>query len=152
MNFISTFDELSKLYEEVVQEEVQEEVVEEACVKEELTEAADDEIEIVDDEAPVEDIPVDEPIVEDEPKQVVLECNKCGALVIKDEADIVTDEESDLVDVEEECKFCEEVSGYKIIGTFLPYESAEDAIEEPAATEEVNSEEPIIADASVDEV
>ena len=135
MNFISTFDELNKLYEEVVPEvEKDEEVVEEACDKEELTEAADEaEIEIVDDETPVEEmstdvVPVEEP-VEEEPKQFILECDKCGALVIKDEADIVADEDSDLVNIEDECQFCEETKGYKIIGTMIPYEATTETTE-----------------------
>jgi len=107
MNFISTFDELNKLYEEVQEEEK----VEEAC-KEKLTEA---------DEAPIE-----EPVVEEEPRQVICECDKCGALIIKDEADIVVDEETDLVNVEDECQFCEEAKGYKIIGVMVPYEAVEE--------------------------
>lgn len=127
MNFISTFDELNKLYEEV-----QEEKVEEAC-KEELTEAAEDEI--VEDEIPAEEVPAEEPAeeptVDEEPRQVICECDKCGALVIKDEADIVVDEETDLVNVEDECQFCDEAKGYKIIGVVAPYEVAEDLIEEP---------------------
>ncbi len=137
MNFISTFDELNKLYEEV---EVKK--VEEAC-KEELTEAAaDEEIEIIDDEAsaeevPTEEVPAEDPVVGDEPKQVILECDKCGALVIKDEADIVVDDETDLVNVEDECQFCEEAKGFKIVGVVAPYEVAEET--EP--TEEVEGEE-----------
>lgn len=134
MNFISTFEELNKLYEEAipevdkkpVEETVAEEnSVEEACAKEALNEAADDEeIEIVDDEVPAEEAPVEEPVVEDEPRQLILECDKCGALVIKSEADVVTDEESGLVNVEDECQFCEETKGYKIVGVMVPYEVA----------------------------
>jgi hypothetical protein len=109
------------------------ESVEEACNKKELTE--DEEIEIVDDEAAVEEIPAEEPVAEDEPRQVICECDKCGALVIKDEADVVVDEETDLVNVEEECKFCEEAKGFKIVGSVVPYEAAEEApIEEAFET------------------
>lgn len=91
----------------------------------------DEEIEIVDDEVSVE-----EPVAE-EPRQLICECDKCGALVVKDEADIVVDEESDLVNVEDECQFCEEAKGFKIIGTMIPYEVAEEV-----SVEEV-SEEPV---------
>ena len=146
MNFISTFDELNKLYEEVIpkadekateEATTEEKPVEEACTKEALTEAADDEeIEIIDDEAPIE-----EPVVEDEPRQLILECDKCGALVVKSEADIVADEESGLVNVEDECQFCEETKGYKIVGVMLPYEAAEEPVEDAGATAEV--EEPV---------
>lgn len=107
-NFISTFDELNKLYEEVESAK--------------LAEAAEDEV--AEEEIPVEEIPAEEPVVEDEPRQVICECDKCGALVIKDEADIVVDEETDLVNVEDECKFCEEKEGYKIVGSVVPYEAA----------------------------
>lgn len=185
MNFISTFDELSKLYEEATPKVVNKKVddlfavmngdrqvfagtkeecenwlkdkkspattmpgrfkivqgaevpVKEACTKEELAKAAEDEI-------PVDDITVEEPIedeeieiVGDEPKQVVVECDKCGALVVIYEDDIKLDEESDLVNVDTECKFCEEKAGYRIIGTMVPYEAVE------SEAEEVIDEEPV---------
>ncbi len=126
-NFISTFNELNKLYEEVdVKKVEQDDLVEESCA-EELVEAADDDV-IEDDFADEEGIsaeeaPIEEPAVEDEPRQVICECDKCGALVIKDEADIVVDEDTDLVNVEDECQFCEEAKGFKIIGVVAPYEA-----------------------------
>lgn len=141
MNFISTFEELNKLYEEVVPEETQEKVVEEACAKDELTEATEAEIDTVDEEDPIEDAAVGEPVEEEAPKQVVIECSKCGALVIKDEADIVADEESGFVNVEDKCAFCDEAEGYKIIGSLVPYESIDnsevDETVEESLTEDV---------------
>jgi hypothetical protein len=128
MNFISTFDELNKLYEEVDVKKVRKVKKVKEADKEELTEAAEDEVvEVVEDEVPAE-----EPAIEEEPRQVICECDKCGALVIKDEADIVVDEESDLVNVEDECQFCEEAKGFKIIGVVAPYEAgeAEEPVEE----------------------
>lgn len=104
-----------------------------------LEEATEDEIPV--DEEPVEEAPADEEVdievVDDENRQVICECDKCGALVIKDEADIVVDEETDLVNVEDECQFCEEAKGFKIIGVVAPYEVAE----EPAPVEEIPAEE-----------
>jgi hypothetical protein len=160
MNFNSIFEELNKLYEEDTRKE--EEVVEEGCVKEELTEAAEDEVP-VEEETPAEEAPAEEPaedeeeieIVDDEPKQLILECDKCGALVIKSEADIVVDEASDLVNVEDECAFCEETAGYKIIGAMLPYETAEEAeeevpVEEPEVTEEDEATE-VVDEPAVEE-
>jgi hypothetical protein len=82
------------------------------CKGDKLTEAEDAEIEIVD----------------DEPRQIICECDKCGALVIKAEADIVADEESGLVNIEDECQFCEEAKGFKIIGVVAPYEAVEEEI------------------------
>lgn len=101
---------------------------------ESITEAAEDEI--VEDEIPVEEVPVEEPVVEEESRRLVIECDKCGALVIKDEADIVVDEETDLVNVEDECQFCEEANGYKIIGVVAPYEVAEEVVNEEPVEEE----------------
>lgn len=145
MNFISTFDELNKLYEEKAEK------VEEACTKEALTEETveEEEIEIVDDEAPA-----DEAVVE-EPKQTILECSKCGALVIVDE--VVVDEESDLVNVADACKFCEEKEGYKIVGSVVPYispdaeEYVEEAPVEEGLTEEVSTEDTTSTDDELEE-
>jgi hypothetical protein len=69
-----------------------------------------------------------------EPKQLILECSKCGALVIKDESDIELDEEADLVNVNDECAFCEEAAGYTIVGAVAPYEVVE--VEDDEETEE----------------
>ena len=192
MNFISTFDELNKLYEEApkavskkaedlfavmngdqqifagTKEECENwlkdkkspatvrfkivkgaevPVIEEACSKEALTEAAEeeeaeiveDEIEIIDDEEPVEEVPAEEPVAEEEPKQTIIECSKCGALVIVDEVEV--DEASDLVNMKDKCKFCEEKEGYKIVGSVVPYEVVADEegtenVDEEAVTEE----------------
>lgn len=151
MNLISVFEELDKLYES--------EDLTEACEKEAeeaLTEAAEDEeIEIIDDEA--EEVTAEEAeadVMEEEPKQVIIECSKCGALVIKDEVDIEVDEETDLVNVKEECKFCEEAEGYKIVGVVAPYAVAEEAqeVEEPVEeepVEDVIEEEPVEESAEV---
>ena len=73
-----------------------------------------------------------------EPKQLILECSKCGALVIKDESDIELDEEADLVNVNDECAFCEETVGYTIVGAVVPYEVVE--VENDAEIEEALDE------------
>jgi hypothetical protein len=147
MSFISTFEELSKLYESVepeVKEEVAEETAEEATGEEQqLKEAAEDEAFEV--EEPVEADPAEEAeeAPEEEPeaeevRQVVLECANCGGLTIKQESEAVIDEESDLANVDEACQYCEEAAGYKIIGMLTPY-NTEDDVEEPA--EEVVEDE-----------
>ena len=126
MNFQTILEELDRIYEELPAEETfKKEVdevaeVSEACDKA-LTEDSDEEV-LID----------DEPIVE-EPKQLVLECSKCGALAIRAEADVKVDEETDLANVEDACQYCEETAGYKIIGIVAPFESingTEDVIEE----------------------
>lgn len=107
-NFTSIFEELSKLYEA-------------------------EELEVADEEIPVEDIPAEEPEA-DEPKQLVLECENCGALAIKTEDEVTVDEATDLANVDDKCKFCEEAVGYTIVGELVPYEVTED--EEPTVAQE----------------
>jgi hypothetical protein len=122
MNFISTFEELNKLYESV---ELETEIAEEP-----ITEAAEEEVvEIVEETEEAAEEAAEEP-VESEPKQVVLECSNCGALVIKDEAEAEVDEETDLANIEEKCKFCDEANGFNIIGTFAPYDAESAELEE----------------------
>ena len=95
-------------------------------------------------------------VVDDEPKQTIIECSKCGALVIVDE--VVVDEESDLVNVEDECKFCEEKEGFKIVGLVVPYEAPEtdeesieeDSVEEPVE-DELAEEEPVVEELAEEE-
>ncbi len=172
MNFNSVFEELNKLYEEAPKAEevkVEEvgkaeeagEAVEEACAKK-LEEAADEEVEIVEEESAEEvseesdeEIEFAEEPVEPIARQLILECSKCGAIVIKDEADVAVDEESDLVNIEDECQYCEETEGYKIIGVVAPYEVSveEEAaeIEEVEETDEVTETEEPAEEATVEE-
>ena len=104
------------------------EVVEEACNSNGKGLEEDSEIEIVEDEYD-----------EDESKQAVIECKKCGALVIVDEANLKSSEDSDLVNVDDECKFCSEKEGYTVVGTLVPYEAVEteEDVEEAEEAEEL---------------
>lgn len=148
-NFNSVFDELSKLYEEATkaaQKDTKlEEAVKESCSKKVIKEAAEDDVAEVEadaDEAIVEEAAEEDQVeeIDEEPKQLALECSKCGALVIKAEKDVVIDEESDLANVEDACEYCEESEGYKIVGVVIPYITAEEEepVEEPA--EEIEDE------------
>lgn len=128
MNFQSTLAELDKLYEELPAKEKvtgdKETDVLEACTNKLITEAEE---EILIDDEPV----IDDEVTEEEPtaaeeevsSQFVLECVECGALVIKDEANIIVGEDTDLVNIEEACQYCEAKKGYKNIGMFTPHES-----------------------------
>ena len=80
-------------------------------------------IKTINDNAGIKPVKVKSEIIE--PKQVVLECSKCGALVIKDDVDIKVDDSTDLVNTEDECQYCEEVAGYTIVGAVAPYTVAE---------------------------
>lgn len=140
MNFQTILEELDRIYEELPAEEITKKTdeVTEPYV-EALTEDSEDEVliddePIVDDEA-AEEAPAEE-IAEEAPKQVVLECSKCGGLVIKDEADVKVDEETDLANIEDACQYCEETAGYTIVGTIAPYEAADaEAIEDEIVEE-----------------
>lgn len=137
MNFIETFAELNKLYESVEPKDTVEDEVE-VAEEETLKEAVEDDI--------VEEAPADAEaeieVVDDETDsieaQLVLECAKCGALMIKSEADVKVDDETGLANAEEACQYCEETEGYKVIGTFAPYE---EPIDEPTAAEETVEDE-----------
>ena len=102
-----TFGDFAKALTEALTEESEEELIDDETIA---------------DDADVEEAPVEE-VAEEEPKQIVLECSKCGALVIKTEADVVVDEASDLVNIEDACQYCEEAAGYTIVGTIAPYEA-----------------------------
>lgn len=140
MNFSNVFEELSKLYESV-EPETKDVAEEEAVVEEALTEAADE----VPEDEPVadEEVVAEDEVPLDEPKNVILECANCGALVINPEADVAVDEDSDLANMDVPCQYCEETAGYKIVGVVAPYEAAddvveiEDDVEEPAEDEVV---------------
>ena len=126
--------------------------------EESLEEANSEEEEVVEDEVPVDEESQEQNTVEEDEqeevvnKQLVLECAKCGALVIKDESEVTVDEESELANVGEECTYCEESEGFKVIGTFEPYvvETTEDeAPEEEAPEEEAEAE--VIEDEVIEE-
>lgn len=99
-----------------------------AALKNKLTEddeEIDDEIEDDEEAAPEEE-------------QLVLECNKCGGIIIKPFKDVKIDDESDLANVDEACQYCEETEGYKIMGVLAPYgEIVEEATEIDTGTEEL---------------
>ena len=135
MNFINALAELDKLYESVETDKLEEATDEFVDSEEEV------ELEIEDDET--EEIPVEEPAEEPEEvaaKSIVLECAKCGALVIKAEVEVTADEETGLVNSEEECAYCGETAGFRAIGTFESYGPAEEPAEEVEEVEEPSEE------------
>lgn len=148
MNFISALNELEKLYESVETDKLEEAVTE--ATTEEVEEESVEEVVIND-----EDELATEETEEDIEKALVLECSKCGALVIRNEEDFVVDEETGLANIEEECAYCGEAAGYKAIGMFEAYTEApeEEIAEEPS--EEIEEAEEIeeveIAEEPIDE-
>lgn len=135
MTFQTILEELNRLYEaDELETAVEEEEATEEADKV-ITESADNEDADAEEIEIEEDVTTEEPVA-DEPKQVILECANCGALVIKDAQDVTADGESDLVNMDEACQYCEESAGYKIVGAVAPYEVAEEATEEAPELEE----------------
>lgn len=130
MNFHTIFEELDRLYEseakkanslkETAEDEEQEAAIEE--IEAEEADKVEDEVEIVDDEVAEEPAEAGE----EKPEQVVLECANCGGIIVKAIVDVKADEESELVNIEEKCKYCDEADGFKILGAMVAYEEAEE--------------------------
>ena len=75
--------------------------------------------------------------------KVIIACKICHGMQYKDPQDIVIDEESDYVNVGEECPACSSVDGYKVVGQVAPYcaecdEESEDAEVETTAVESLS--------------
>ena len=65
--------------------------------------------------------------------KVIIACKICHGMQYKDPQDIVIDEESDYVNVGEECPACSSVDGYKIVGQVAPYCAECDEMDESAS-------------------
>lgn len=143
--FTNLFEELSRLYEE---DELNAEVesTEEIETSESVTEAADEldalketddeevEIEIEDDEIEAEDEEDEAPAA----KQLILECANCGGIIIKVEDEVDVDEESGVANKEEACNYCNETSGYKVLGELNSYDTTvEESVDKKKALKEL---------------
>ena len=91
----------------------------------ELVTSEDDVIDIIDDEAE------DEEELEDSyVGKVVLDCHVCHSKIYKDPEEVVVDKDDEFANVDEECPYCYNVGGFKIIGQIEPYkEEAELKVE-----------------------
>ena len=138
---VETAEDEEVLEEAFEEEQAEEEVVEEGLVGNAIgsfvgTAAANalteedeepEEVEEVETEDSEEiEVEDDEGVAVEEPRQLILECTNCGGLVIKAEADVTVDEESDLANVGEACQYCENDGGFKIVGVVAPYGSEEE--------------------------
>lgn len=74
---------------------------------------------------------------------LIIQCPVCKTLVYKTEEEIIhSEEDEELVNVEEECPHCKSTDGFAIIGKVAPIEDAEkEPIEEPKEESEEDSEE-----------
>lgn len=78
--------------------------------------------------------------------KVIIACKICHGMQYKDPQDIVIDEESDYVNVGEECPACSAVDGFKIVGQVAPY-CAECENEHKEGETEVDDDETDIEEA-----
>lgn len=71
--------------------------------------------------------------------KVIVACGVCHELQYKDPADIIIDEASEMVNIEESCPVCYSTGGFKVIGEVAPYcakcEDDEPKQEEPKLEE-----------------
>ena len=93
-----------------------------------------------------------EPIIDEEAKKeedlkdsyvgkIIIECNVCRNKFYKEEEDIVKSEEDEnIVNLEDECPICNSLEGYTIVGKIAPYEE-EQVEEEPEKESEEEVEE-----------
>ena len=124
-DFLSIFEDLSELNSEVT-ELATKNLTESYKLTEAATDSDEEDTEEVLEQDETEVEAEDEEVEDEAPAQLVLECSKCGALVIKDEADVKIDSETDLANVEDSCEFCEEANGYKVLGALTPHEFADE--------------------------
>lgn len=80
--------------------------------------------------------------------KVLLVCNVCKTVMYKDPEEVIADENSDSVNINEECPFCASVDGFKIKGQVEEYEpetelKVEVEDKEDGEKEEVEAEEEI---------
>lgn len=79
----------------------------------------------------------------------ILQCQVCKTLIYKDEKDVIrSDEDDDIVNVEEECPHCKSEEGYTIVGKVAPVSKDEESEDVDSENDEEDSEE----DTSKDEV
>lgn len=79
--------------------------------------------------------------------KVIIACKICHGMQYKDPQDIVIDEESDYVNVGEECPACSAVDGFKVVGQVAPYcAECDDEHEEEESEEPVEGEVELVAE------
>lgn len=79
--------------------------------------------------------------------KVIINCNVCHSHIFKDKEDIVIDEDNN-VNAEDNCPYCNECEGFKIVGEITPYSSQETQSDTDNSTEDTsetteNSTEPL---------
>lgn len=77
---------------------------------------------------------------EDDPQshvgQIIVNCATCNSLIYKDADDIIPDENSELVNIEEECPLCLATNGFELVGKIEPIATADIEEEEDTPKED----------------
>lgn len=70
--------------------------------------------------------------------KIIIECDVCHSKLYKDDSEIIpSEDDGDIVNVEEECPFCYSTDGYHIVGQVAPYQPEELSVEvEPVENDE----------------
>lgn len=58
--------------------------------------------------------------------KIILDCQVCHSKIYEDEDNIKFEEDSDVVNIEDECPYCFAMDGYKIIGKVAPFDKEEE--------------------------
>lgn len=130
-DFLSIMEELDSLYESDIENDIEETALE---AEEPAIPAA---------EMP-DDVAVEVPAEDEAPKQIALECVKCGAIIIKTETEVQVDEATDLANVDDSCAYCDAAEGFKIAGIVVPYEDEEIVDEDEI---EIEDDEEVVSEA-----
>lgn len=69
-----------------------------------------------------------EDIDQDYTGKIILDCQVCHSKIYEDEDNIKFEDDSDVVNIEDECPYCFAMDGYKIIGKVAPFDK-EDEVE-----------------------
>lgn len=98
----------------------------------------DDAIEIID-----PNIEEDGDIADSYVGKIVIQCDTCNSLIYKDADEIVWDDASDLVNVDEECPVCKAMNGFIVIGQIQEYQKDEEEDIEDEDEIEVKDEDEV---------
>lgn len=74
--------------------------------------------------------------------KIIIECDVCHSKLYKDASEVTpSEDDEDIVNVEEECPFCYSTDGYHIVGQVAPYQPEELSVEvEPVENDEAVEE------------
>lgn len=139
------FQSLSSLTEDVI--DINDEDME-SKVSDIINDEADDSIDVID-----VDADSDEDLEDSYIGKIIIECDVCHSKLYKDVEEVIpSDDDEDIVNVEEECPFCYSTDGYHIVGQVAPYQPEELSVEvEPIEKEKIASSGKDVTKKSIEE-